>query len=160
MAKYNEKGQEIPDPTPVSIPLGYGHPESLESIIARMVGVQISKQAAAKGYETFEEADDFDVQDQDIDPLSVHEMTSMEEEVPRDRFGKANVKKQAPPSVGSTADERTRDRRSGSGSRPPGPQGPQRDNRRVDRRAQTIFGAEARTPSDVASGVKADISKY
>lgn len=156
MAKYNEKGQEIPDPTPVSIPLGYGHPESLESIIARMVGVQISKQAAARGFETFEEADDFDVNDEEVDPLSSHEMTSMEEEVPRDRFGKANVKKQAASSDGSTGDAGSKVRGSGSGLADRRSSGSQGNNQRTDRRTQTKLRVETRSTEDMAHALKDD----
>lgn len=81
MAKYNERHEEIPDNTPVEMPLGYERPESLQSMIARMIG-QISKAAQESGrFETFEEADDFD--DDEVEVKSPYQMTDMEEEQPR-----------------------------------------------------------------------------
>lgn len=82
MAKYNEKGQEIPDPTPVVMPLGYERPESLSDVVARMVRIHISKQAHEMGLETFEEADDFSMDGDDEVLPSQYEMKGMEEERP------------------------------------------------------------------------------
>lgn len=82
MAKYNELGQEIPDPTPVAMPLGYERPESLSDLVARMVRVHISKQAHELGLETFEEADDFSMDEDDEVLPSQYEMSGMEEERP------------------------------------------------------------------------------
>lgn len=82
MAIYNEKHEEIPDNTPVEMPLGYEKPESLESMIARMVQ-DVSRRAKEKGtVETFEEADDFD--DNEPELKSPYQMTDMEEEQPRE----------------------------------------------------------------------------
>lgn len=81
MAKYNEKHEEIPDNTPVEMPLGYEKPESLESMIARMVD-SVSRRAKESGkVETFEESDDFD--DDETELTSPYQMTDMEEEYPR-----------------------------------------------------------------------------
>jgi len=81
MAIYNEKHQEIPDPTPVEMPLGYEKPESLESMIARMIRTTSNLAAKTNHVETFEESDDFD--DDDTDLKSPYQMTDMEEEEPR-----------------------------------------------------------------------------
>lgn len=81
MAKYNELGQEIPDPTPVSMPLGYEKPESLESMVQRMVRIHISKQADVEGFETFEEAEDFYAEDEDEElPHTQYQFNEMQEE--------------------------------------------------------------------------------
>jgi hypothetical protein len=71
--------EEIPDPTPIELPIGYEHPESLESMIARMVRIH-SEQAAKNELETFEEADDLDMSDDDDGLASEHELTPMQEE--------------------------------------------------------------------------------
>lgn len=81
MAEYNDCGQEIPDPTPVAVPAGWARPPSLEEIIRRHIRTEMSRQAADAGQETFEEADDFEV-DEDPDPLSAYEMPEGREEWP------------------------------------------------------------------------------
>lgn len=82
MATYTkDKRCEIPDNTPVEIPLGYKAPETLQEMIARMIRVENMQQMAAKGMETFEEADDFDVDD-DADLVSEYQMLEMQEERP------------------------------------------------------------------------------
>lgn len=84
MAKYDKEGRcEIPDPTPVELPVGYEHPESLEAMIARMIRYE-SLRAEEAGLESFEEADDFDVSD-DVVLVSEHQMTDMQEEYVHDR---------------------------------------------------------------------------
>lgn len=74
MAKYDYLGREVPDPTPVSVPAGLSRPLSLQEEIKRfMRSEQMRIAAEAEGLETFEEADDFDV-DEDPDPLSAYEL--------------------------------------------------------------------------------------
>lgn len=60
---HNEKGEEILDPTPVAMPVGFHRPPSLAEQVRRLVRTEFSRQAAALGEETFEEADDFDCGD-------------------------------------------------------------------------------------------------
>lgn len=82
MAKYNEKGEVIPKKTPVSIPVGFQKPESLQSMIARMVRLESKRvEAAGAAAETFEEADDFDVDDEKS-IISPYQMSQMQEEAP------------------------------------------------------------------------------
>lgn len=72
----NEKGQEIPDPTPVEIPLKFqGNYESLHEKILRYVrSEQFRQKMEEEGFETEEEANDFDVGDEDGElPLSYAE---------------------------------------------------------------------------------------
>lgn len=79
MAKYTEGNRlEIPDPTPVEMPIGYHHPETLQAMIARMVRFE-SDRAKEHGLETFEESDDFDVDD-DSEIVSPYQMSEMQEE--------------------------------------------------------------------------------
>lgn len=60
----NERGQEVPENNPPAIPVKWRHPPTLQEQIQRMVAKEISEAAANAGHETFEEADDFDVDDE------------------------------------------------------------------------------------------------
>lgn len=76
--------KEYPDPTPVEIPIEMQRPESMDEKIKRIIQTQISAQAAMNGTETFDEANDFDVQDdfEVAEPVSQHEMIDMMPEYP------------------------------------------------------------------------------
>lgn len=77
--EFDEKGREILDPTPVAIPLGFGRPESLEEKMHRMVRSYVSAIAQNNGHESFEEADDFEVEDDDtLQPSSPHELRELD----------------------------------------------------------------------------------
>lgn len=78
--KFDERGRELPDATPVALPLGAKRPESLTQQIRRMIRTEMSGQAAADGNETFEEANDFDVQEDDAE-LGVTQYELMADEV-------------------------------------------------------------------------------
>lgn len=81
--KYNERGEEIPDTTPVEIPVGFGAPETTEEMIRRMIHGVLSDDARSRGAETFEEANDFDIPDEEWEDLTTqHEILSMGEEFP------------------------------------------------------------------------------
>lgn len=74
MAKLNDKGHEILDNTPVAIPVGWKRPESLQEQMRRMIRTELSQAAANEGFETFEESEDFDVEDDAPDPQSQWEI--------------------------------------------------------------------------------------
>lgn len=93
MAEYNERGQEIPDPRPVSVPAGFQRPLSLQEEIKRFVRSELSRQAEDAGQESFEEADDFEV-DEDPDPLSPYEL---QDASPEWLGGKKDVDPDPPP---------------------------------------------------------------
>lgn len=76
---YNERGEEIPDPTPIEVPVDFRAPPSLVDEIKRYVRAELSARADAAGEETFEEADDFWVDD-DEHLSSEYELTDMQEE--------------------------------------------------------------------------------
>jgi len=78
--RHDEQNREVLDKTPVEMPLGYEKPESLESMIARMIRTT-SVQAAKAGFETAEEADDFD-DDDEGELKSEYQFTDMQEENP------------------------------------------------------------------------------
>lgn len=81
MAQWTEDGRQIPDDTPVEIPLNLRKGETEAMRIARAVSLEFSQQAEKKGYETWEESQDFDIEDdEDIFPQSQFELKEMAEE--------------------------------------------------------------------------------
>lgn len=81
MSRHDEFGKEHLDPTPVSVPAGWQRPPTMEELIRRHIRQEMSRQAADQGEETFEEADDFEV-DEDPDPLSPYEIPEAPQEWP------------------------------------------------------------------------------
>lgn len=77
MIKFDKMGREIPDPTPIELPLGYSHPVPLEETIKALVRDQISRISVEKGGESFEEANDFDTGEAQ-EPYSEYELRDME----------------------------------------------------------------------------------
>lgn len=77
--KYNIRGQELPDSTPIELPLRFKRPPTLQEQIKQMVRHEVSRTAEEQGFESFEEADDFAVEDDDM-PVSRHELSPMQEE--------------------------------------------------------------------------------
>ena len=81
MANWTEDGRLIPDETPVEVPLRFKQRETEAERIARAVTQEFSNQADAKGFESFEDAQDFDIEDDfDIFPDSQFEVKEMTEE--------------------------------------------------------------------------------
>jgi len=69
----DDRRREIPDPKPLAPPLGYKREPSLAERIREMVrGERLAAEARASGKETFEEADDFAIDDE-FDPNSPYE---------------------------------------------------------------------------------------
>lgn len=71
--RLDEHGREIPDPTPMEVPLGFKRPETLAEQVQRLVRTSMSAHAAMHGMETFEEAEDLEV-DEDFDPYTPYEV--------------------------------------------------------------------------------------
>lgn len=65
-------GREKPDGTPVAPPIGYLRQPSMFERMREMVRKELSEAAQESGFETFEEADDFNIGD-DYDPTSPYE---------------------------------------------------------------------------------------
>lgn len=72
LAFLNLLGQEVPDPTIVDPPLGYVPQPDLMELMRRMIRTELSQAIDQTEVETFEEADDFDVDD-DVDYTSPYE---------------------------------------------------------------------------------------
>ena len=68
------RGAVLCDPTPIAIPTKFKRTESLDEKIARMVRSEDFRNALkARDIESFEEADDFDVDDDTFDPTTPYE---------------------------------------------------------------------------------------
>lgn len=95
--KFNSRGHEILDPTPVEMPLQWSRPPTLQEQIKAFVRRELSEQAAAAGAETFDEADDFDIEDDPIDPSSPWELNYDQERASLESPD-ADAQRVAPPS--------------------------------------------------------------
>lgn len=96
-------GREINDPNPVFIP-ALNRPLSLQDQIKRVLRTELSQQASAQGFETFEDADDFEVDDDfDAEPGPTPYVV-MEHEIPKpvkkkpQKVEKKVIAESAPPS--------------------------------------------------------------
>lgn len=67
--KFSEDGRELPDSTPIEIPAGFRKPESLKEMIARMIQAHGLRREESDGEETFEEANDFDMEEEESPEL-------------------------------------------------------------------------------------------
>ena len=80
MAKYDERGREVPDSTPVAIPVRFrmrpGEVERLKDIIRGLM----SEEAGRGERETFEEANDFEVEGEDEAPAGPYEVMADDEQ--------------------------------------------------------------------------------
>ena len=63
MPKLDEFGREIFDQTPMAIPVGFSRPEPIHMRLRRMVEQYHREMQDSQEYESFEDADDFDVGD-------------------------------------------------------------------------------------------------
>lgn len=79
--EYDEYGREIPDPRPIAVPANWQRPLSLHDQIKRFIRTEMSRSAEDSGEESFEDADDFDV-DEDPDPFSPYEIAEAAVEAP------------------------------------------------------------------------------
>lgn len=82
--KYDQFGREIPDTTPVELPVRFKRAKAWSDSVRQLVAVELSRQAEAEGKESFEESLDFEVEDDEM-PRTVHERRSdVEEELLQD----------------------------------------------------------------------------
>lgn len=63
MGFWNALGRYVPTGRKKEIPIGMKRPESLQSMIRRMVSTSVSEAAVANGGESIDEANDFEVAD-------------------------------------------------------------------------------------------------
>lgn len=70
----DDQGREIPDPRPLDVPIGFKKPETLADQIRRLIrSQQLSDLANSQDMDTFEEAEDFEIDDDMFDPSSPYE---------------------------------------------------------------------------------------
>lgn len=84
IASRHENGKEIPDNTPVEVPVRLRVGESQEARMRRMIESAVSRQAERDGHETFEESQDFDVED-GVDEFDVTTSAEMDDEALEER---------------------------------------------------------------------------
>lgn len=102
--RLNEQGQEVPDPTPVTIRFK-GRAINQFDQVRQFIREELSRNQSARGRETFEEANDFDVED-DPFPVSPEEYNQDTEEsdletlLQGDPRKKSNPVKPSAPAVG------------------------------------------------------------
>lgn len=71
-------GKEYPDPVPMAPPVGFDNPPDLMDMMATMLkSHEVQKRLEAEGFDTFEEAGDFDVDDDPLPRLTMHEALMM-----------------------------------------------------------------------------------
>lgn len=85
--RLNEKGQEVLDDTPVTLPVRYQRGENITERVQRMVEETLSRRAAEQGLESVDEANDFDIPGEDYFPTSEHEVDEYAEQEFREREG-------------------------------------------------------------------------
>lgn len=86
MSKFDELGRELPSPDKVEFPLDFRRPPTLQEQIQRMIATHMSMYAEDQGQESFEEADDFDVMEEDGLPFSPHELDADQERLTHAEF--------------------------------------------------------------------------
>lgn len=92
MAKFDDKGRELLDDTPVEMPVGFKRPESIHEMVRRYIRTEAFRQKMEEaGLETEEEANDFDVDEEESDVerfISRHELSAMAADELRDLTAK------------------------------------------------------------------------
>lgn len=78
-AVFDAQNRQIPDPTPVELPIGYTAPPTLQELVAQSIAVH-SALMAKHDMDTEEEANDFDIDDEEFAGDSRHVYTEMHEE--------------------------------------------------------------------------------
>lgn len=72
--EYNRRGEELPDGTPVALPVGFTRPPTLDELVARLVlDPNVVADLKRAGIESEEEANDFDVPDELPDPTTPYQ---------------------------------------------------------------------------------------
>lgn len=73
LAILDENGHEVGDPIPVAPPVGLTRRPTMAEQIQTMIRREMSNRAQAEGFETFDEAEDFDIDDDPLDPRTPYE---------------------------------------------------------------------------------------
>lgn len=79
LKSLTDDGKSVLSPVPMDPPVGYIKQPSIFENMRSMVRAELDRQAKDQGFETADEAEDFNI-GEDRDPLSKHEFTEMDEE--------------------------------------------------------------------------------
>lgn len=63
LSNLDARGRELPDPVPMAPPVGYRDGPSLAEFVQRMIRQEVSEIARQNDLESFDDADDFDIED-------------------------------------------------------------------------------------------------
>lgn len=81
MAKFDDEWHQIPDDRPVEVALRLNRPLTLQERIKRFVREELSQEADANGFDSFDEANDFDIPGDDTpEVITTHEIRGMSDE--------------------------------------------------------------------------------
>lgn len=72
-AAIDWRGMELGDPVPVEVPAHMKQAPALDALVQQFVRNEMSRLAAEQEFETFEEADDFEIEDDPVDQLTPYE---------------------------------------------------------------------------------------
>lgn len=72
-AMLDERGREVLNPAPVANHVEQGESDSLQNRIRRILHRELGRFAQAQGHETFEEANDLDVPEEDPEPMTTYQ---------------------------------------------------------------------------------------
>jgi len=73
-AGIGRDGREYGDPVPMAPPVGFGEPVDFMSMLRSIVrSERFLERSEQEGFDSFEEAGDFDIDDDPMPPLSLHE---------------------------------------------------------------------------------------
>lgn len=70
---YGPAAGPVIDGQPAEVPAGFRVPETMEQRVQRLVRGALSRRAEEVGFESFEEANDFDIPDDPVDPSTPFE---------------------------------------------------------------------------------------
>lgn len=96
----DEKGREVLDKTPVTLPVRYQRGENITDRVQKLVAETLSRRMAEAGLESLEDANDFYVEGDDYFPSSQHEVDEDAERVYFERRDAARLAKRAEKAFG------------------------------------------------------------
>jgi len=115
MEYFDELGRERPNPQPLEIPLHLRREVSIDERMKQIIRTQMSIEAARSGTETFDEANDFETDDDDLDDLlTPYEVQAMKPEsidpdkpLPPEKLGEGAAPAPADPAPTQAGPEKT-----------------------------------------------------
>lgn len=72
-SEIRSDGKEYPDGVPMQPPVGYRAEPTISELIKMFVRRELSQVADQHEFDSFEEAEDFDIEDDPVDPLTPYE---------------------------------------------------------------------------------------